>query len=70
MSRCSLVAQVAKNLPAMGDTQVQSHGREDPLEEGMSTHSSISCLENSMDREACHAAIHWVAKSQTRQKLN
>ena len=23
-----------------------------------------------MDREACHAAIHGVAKSQTRQKLN
>ena len=23
-----------------------------------------------MDREACHAAIHEVAKSQTRQKLN
>ena len=65
MSRCSLVAQVAKNLPAMGDTQVQSHGREDPLEEGMSTHSSISCLENSMDTGAWQATVHVVTKNQT-----
>ena len=32
---------VVKNLPAMQETQVQSLGWEDPLEEGMSTHSSI-----------------------------
>ena len=37
----SLVAQVAKNLPAMHKTQVQSLGWEDPLEKGMATHSSI-----------------------------
>ena len=37
----SLVAQTVKNLPAMQETQVQSLGREDPLEEGMATHSSI-----------------------------
>ena len=36
----SLVAQVVKDLPAMQETQVQSLGREDPLEEGMATHSS------------------------------
>ena len=30
-----------KNLPAMRETQVWSLGREDPLEEGMATHSSI-----------------------------
>ena len=30
-----------KNLPAMQETQVQFLGREDPLEEGMVTHSSI-----------------------------
>ena len=35
------VDQWAKNLPAMLETQVQSLGREDPLEEGMATHSSI-----------------------------
>ena len=39
--RASLMAQVVKNLPAMRETQVQSLGREDPLEKGMATHSSI-----------------------------
>ena len=32
---------MVKNLPAMGDTQVQSLGQEDSLEKGMATHSSI-----------------------------
>jgi len=31
---------------------VQSLGREDPLEEGIATHSSILALENPMDRGA------------------
>ena len=30
-----------KKLPAMQETQVGSLGQEDPLEEGMETHSSI-----------------------------
>ena len=38
---CSLVAQLVKNLPAMRDTWVRSPGREDPLEKGKATHSSI-----------------------------
>ena len=37
----SLVAQMVKNLPAIWETWVQSLGWEDPLEEGMATHSSI-----------------------------
>ena len=37
----SLVAQMVKNLPAMQETGVQSLDREDPLEKGMATHSSI-----------------------------
>ena len=37
----SLVAQTAKNLPAMQETQVRSLGWEDPLENGMATYSSI-----------------------------
>ena len=32
---------MVKNLPAMRKAQVQSLGREDPLENGMPTHSSI-----------------------------
>ena len=37
----SLVAQMVKNVPAMLETWVQPLGWEDPLEEGMATHSSI-----------------------------
>ena len=40
-SWASLVAQMVKNLPAMCETWVQSLGWEDPLEEGMATHSTI-----------------------------
>ena len=36
-----LTAQTVKNLPAMQETWVGSLGWEDPLEEGMATHSSI-----------------------------
>ena len=35
------MAQTVKNLPAMQEASVQSPGWEDPLEEGMATHSSI-----------------------------
>jgi len=33
---------MVKNLPAMWETQDQSLGQEDPLEEGMATSSSIA----------------------------
>ena len=39
--RASLVAQMVKILSAMQETCVQSLDREDPLEKGMATHSSI-----------------------------
>ena len=35
------MAQMVKNLPAMQETRIQSLGREDPLDEGIATHSSI-----------------------------
>ena len=35
------VAQMVKNLPAMQETQVRSLSREDALEKGIATHSSI-----------------------------
>ena len=41
MLGASLVAQTAKNLRAMQETQVQSLGWEDPLEKGLADHSSI-----------------------------
>ena len=37
----SLVAQSEQNVPAKQETWVQFLGREDPLEEGMATHSSV-----------------------------
>ena len=60
----SLVAQSAKNLPAMQETWVLSLGREDPLEEGMATHSSILAWRIPMDRGAWQDTVHGVAKSQ------
>ena len=39
-SWASLVAQLAKNPPAMQETWVRSLGWEDPLEKGKATHSS------------------------------
>ena len=35
------MAQLVKSLPTMQESQVRSLGWEDPLEEGMATHSSI-----------------------------
>ena len=40
-SQVPLVAQTVKNPPAMWETWVRSLGWEDPLEEGIATHSSI-----------------------------
>ena len=39
------MAQIVKNLPAMQETRVQSLDWEDPLEEGMATHSSMLAWE-------------------------
>ena len=47
------------------EMQVWSLSGEDPLEKEMTTHSSISGLENCMDRGAWWAIVHGVAKSRT-----
>ena len=36
-----LLAQMVKHLPAIQETQIQSLGKGDPLNKGMTTHSSI-----------------------------
>ena len=41
LSWVPLVAQMVKKSPVMQETRVQLLGREDPLEKGMATHSSI-----------------------------
>ena len=53
---------MVENLPVMQDTPVQSLSQEDPLEEGMATHSSILAWRIPMDQGA------WWAKSQTQLK--
>ena len=58
--RTSLVAHLAKNLPAMWETWVQSLCWEDPLEKGKGYPLQYSGLENSMD-----CIVHGVSKSQT-----
>ena len=60
-----MVAQMVKNLPAVRETWVRSLGWEDPLEEGMATHSSILAWRIPMDRGAWRATVHRGAKSQT-----
>ena len=57
--------QLIKNLPSMQETLLQFLGQEDPLEEGMSTHSSILAWRIPMDRGAWWATVHGVAKSWT-----
>ena len=50
----------------MQETQVWSLCGEDPLEKGMATHFSIFAWRIPVDRGAWWAAVHGVAKSQTR----
>ena len=54
-SWASLLGQMVKNPPAMSETWVRSLGWEDPLEEGMATHSSIFAWRIPMDRGAWQA---------------
>ena len=69
-SWASLVAQMVKNLPAMRKTWVQPLGQEDPLEEGMTTHSSILAWSTPMDRGAWRATVHGVAESSMTERLS
>ena len=63
-SWASLVTGTVKN-PAMWETWVQSLGWEDPLEEGLATHSSVLAWRIPMNRGAWWAAAHGVTKSRT-----
>ena len=57
----SLVAQMIKNPPAMWETWVRSLVWEDPLEEGMSVHTSILAWRIPMDGGAWRAIVQGVA---------
>ena len=63
-SGATLIAQLVKNPPAMQETPetvVQFLGREDPLEKGKATHSSILAW-----RIPWTQRVHGVSKSRTR----
>ena len=59
------VAQTVKNLPALQETQVQSLGQEDPLEEEMAT-TSLFLPSKSHGQTRLTGYCPWGCKSQTR----
>ena len=72
----SLVAQLVKNLPAMGETWVQSLGWEDLLEKGKATHSSVlawripwGCKELDMTERLTHTLWNNMAQDIPGAKL-
>ena len=64
-SHSSLVAQTVKNPPAVWETWAWSLYWEDPLEQGMATHSCILAWRIPLDRGAWWDAVHGVPKSWT-----
>ena len=66
-----MVVLTVKTPLAMWETWVPSLGQEDPLEEGMVTHSSILSWNIPMDRGAWGATVYWVTKkSDTTERLS
>ena len=63
-SWASLVAQLVKNLPAMWEIWIRSLSWEDPLEEGMATHSGILAWRIPIDRGALAGYSPWDHKEQ------
>ena len=49
---------MAKNPPAIREAWIRSLGWEDPLEEGMATHSSTLAQRTPMNRGAWQATVH------------
>ena len=62
----SLVAQIAKNLPAIQETGVLSLGQEDPLEKKMATYSRILAWRIPWTEEPGGLQSMGVTKSRTR----
>ena len=59
---------MVENPPAMWETWARSLGWEDPLEEGMATHSSILAWRITVNRGAWRATVLGVAESWTIKK--
>ena len=64
------MAQMVKNLPAMWETWVRSLGLEDPLEEGMATHSSILTRRIPWAEETAGLQSEWCKESDTTEQLS
>ena len=54
----------------MQETWVRSRGWEDPLEEGMATHTSIPAWRIPWTRGAWQTTVHRVAKNQTQVSMH
>ena len=69
-TRTNKQIQQGKNLPGMQETWVRFLGWEDPLEEGMATHSNILAWRIPMVRRAWRATVHCVAESDMAVQLS
>ena len=61
---------MVKNLPAMWEPWIPSLGWEDPLEEGMATHSSILAWRIPMDRGAWRAIFNGLQELDMTERLS
>ena len=61
---------MVKNPPAVQETWIRSLGWEDPLEEGMATHSSILAWRIPKDRGVLWATVYRVAESDMTEQLS
>ena len=64
------VSLAVKNLPAIQETLIWILGWEDPLEEGMATHSNIIAWRNPMDRGAWQATVQGLSELDTTERLS
>ena len=69
-SWASLVVQMVKNLPAVQETWFWCLDWEDPLNEGMATHSRILAWRLLMDRGAWRAIVRGIAEWDMTEQLS
>ena len=62
------MALTVKKLPVMQETWVSFWGQEDPLEEGMATHSSIPAWKIPWTEE--HGRLHSMEVTKSRTRLS
>ena len=63
------MAHMVKNLPAVQETWIPSLGREDPLEKGMASRSSILAWRISQTEEPAGATVHGLKESDMTKQL-